>query len=203
MTGKELAKYRKAAHLTQDEFAERIGINRGSLSRIEGSEDPVSKSIMHRISLAFQPGREITNPKYLINYYDIEATAMPMEIFHENPPTPSAKLDLPGFAGCDFAINVSGHSMYPTVESGSMIICKKIYDKSIILYGEVYFLVTNDYRMVKRLKKSKRAGYVIASSDNHNGHDSQSGKTYEDVEIPIDKIVHLYLVKGSIKRHNL
>jgi transcriptional regulator with XRE-family HTH domain len=80
MTGKDLAKYRKAARLTQEEFAERIGLNRGSLSRIEGSEDPVSKSIMHRINLAFQPGRERSDSKYLINYYDIEATATPMEI---------------------------------------------------------------------------------------------------------------------------
>ncbi len=203
MTGKDLAKYRKAARLTQEEFAERIGLNRGSLSRIEGSEDPVSKSIMHRINLAFQPGRERSDSKYLINYYDIEATATPMEIFNDQTTVPSLKLDLPGFAGCDFAINVAGHSMYPSIESGSMILCKKVHDKSIILYGEVYFIVTDDYRMVKRLKKSRRTGWVIASSDNHNGHDSQSGKTYDDVEIPIDKIVHLYLVKGSIKRHQI
>ena len=203
MTGKELAKYRKDAHLSQGEFAERIGINRASLSRIEGSNDPVSKSVMHRISLAFNAQKPEQEAKYLINYYDIEATATPMEIFNDQTTIPSAKLDLPGFAGCDFAINVAGSSMYPTIESGSMILCKKVYDKSIILYGEVYFIVTEDYRMVKRLRKSTKKGYVVAASDNHNGHDHPDGKTYADIEIQIDKIVHLYMVKGSIKRHQI
>ena len=202
MTGKELAKYRKDAHLTQEEFAERIGLNRASLARIESSEDPVSKSVMHRLGLAFNPPKK-EESKFLINYYDIEATATPMEIFNDQTTVPSTKLDLPGFAGCDFAINVAGSSMYPSIESGSMILCKKVNDKSIILYGEVYFIVTNDYRMVKRIRKSTKRGYVVAASDNHNGHDHPDGKTYADIEIPIDKIVHLYLVKGSIKRHNL
>lgn len=203
MTGKELAKYRKDTRLKQDEFADRLGLNRASLSRIEQSEDPVSKSVMHKLSLAFNADRTPKEGKYLINYYDIEATATPMEIFNDQTVIPSTKLDLPGFAGCDFAINVAGSSMYPSIENGSMILCKKVQDKSIILYGEVYFVVTNDYRMVKRLRKSPKKGHVVCSSDNHNGHDHPDGKTYADIDIPIDKIVHLYLVKGSIKRHQI
>jgi phage repressor protein C with HTH and peptisase S24 domain len=203
MTGKDLAKYRRDAQLTQGEFAERLGLNRASLSRIESSQDPVSKSVMHKLSLAFKPVKQSERESYLINYYDIDATATPMEIFNDQSVIPSAQLDLPGFAGCDFAINVAGSSMYPSIENGAMILCKKVMDKSIILYGEVYFVVTNDYRMVKRLRKSPRKGYVVCSSDNHNGHDHPDGKTYADIDIPIDKIVHLYLVKGSIKRHQI
>lgn len=203
MTGNELGKYRRDAHLTQGEFAERLGLNRASLSRIEGSEDLVSKSIMHRLSLAFKPVEKTDRAKFLIDYYDIDATATPMEIFNDQSVIPSAQLDLPGFVGCDFAINVAGSSMYPSIENGSMILCKKVTDKTIIMYGEVYFVVTNDYRMVKRLRKSPKKGYVVCSSDNHNGHDHPDGKTYADIEIPIDKIVHLYLVKGSIKRHQI
>ena len=202
MTGKELAKYRKDTRLTQEQFADRIGIHRTSLIRIEASDDPVSKSIIHKLNLAFK-GDSPDKSRFLINYYDIEATATPMEIFNDQTVIPSAKLDLPGFAGCDFAINVAGSSMYPSIENGSMILCKKVNDKSIILYGEVYFVVTNDYRMVKRLRKSTKKGHVVAASDNHNGHDHPDGKTYADIEIPVDKIVHLYLVKGSIKRHQI
>lgn len=139
----------------------------------------------------------------LIPYYDVDVLASPIEVFNDQTMTPTFKIDLPGFADCDFAINVAGHSMYPTIESGTMILCKRIHDKSLIIPGEIYFIVTEDYRMVKRLKKSEKKGWVIAASDNHNGHSSPDGHTYSSMEIPLDKILHIYLVKGNIKRHHI
>ena len=100
MTGKELAKYRRDARLTQGEFAERLGLNRASLSRIESSDDPVSKSVMHKLGLAFKPNETKTESKYLINYYDIDATATPMEIFNDQTIIPSAKLFPIIYIGC-------------------------------------------------------------------------------------------------------
>lgn len=202
MTGKDLAKYREETKLNQEQFAKRIGIHRTSLIRIEKSQDPVSKSIIHKLNLAFE-SNNLEKPRHLIYYYDIDATAMPLEIFSNKNVTPTAKLDLPGYAGSQIAVNIAGHSMYPTIESGSMVLCKEVEDKSIILYGEVYLIVTHDYRMVKRVKKHPKTGWIIAASDNHNGHSSESGKTYDDIELPINKILYLYLVTGSIKRHQI
>lgn len=202
MTGKELGELRKRLNYKQEEFAERLEIRRTYLSTLEQSDDKISASIQLKIENLFSSGKKTGND-YPIPYYDIEATATPIEVFTNQTTIPHTDLDLPGFAGCDFAINVAGHSMYPTIESGSMVLCKKVNDKSLILYGEVYLIVTEDYRMVKRLKKSSKKGLIIAASDNHNGHDSPDGITYGSIEIPIDKIIFLYLVKGSIKRHQL
>src|SRR5690606_23744665 len=113
---------------------------------------------------------------------------------------PAYEIDMPGFQDCDFAINVYGHSMYPTIESGMIALCRKLENKNTIMYGEIYFIVTQDFRMVKRLKKSKKPGYIIAASDNHNGHESPDGHTYAPVEIKLDEILHIYAVKGMFKR---
>jgi transcriptional regulator with XRE-family HTH domain len=199
LTNEELTRLRKDLRLTQDQMAEKLGITRSYLNRLESGKTMISDNVLLRINSLFAsaPKKE---SGYLIPYFDIDATATPMEIFNEDTNIPSTSIDLPGFAGCDFAINVSGHALYPAIESGSMIICKKITDKSIILYGEIYFIVTKDYRFVRRLKKSSKKGYVLCAADNHNGRNSSAGLTYESVEIPVDKIIHLYIVKGAIKR---
>ena len=188
MTGPELAKLRYELHMSQDQFAKRLDLSREYLSRIEKSMEPVSKKIQIRVNQIFAPVETSTVSHFLIPFYDIEATATPMDIFTKKSTIPHIDIDLPGFAGCDFAINVSGHSMYPAIESGSMILCKEINDKSLIMFGEIYLVVTEDYRMVKRLKKSHKKGFVIAASDNHNGHDTEGGKTYDNFELPINKI---------------
>jgi transcriptional regulator with XRE-family HTH domain len=139
----------------------------------------------------------------LIPFYDVQAMASTLEVFSDQTTVPSYKMDIPGFSDCDFAISVYGHSMYPTFESGTIIICKRIIHKEFIQYGECYFLVTNEYRMLKRLLKADRSGWVVAASDNHNGHSSPDGKTYGSQEIALKDILFLYLVKGSIKRHHV
>jgi transcriptional regulator with XRE-family HTH domain len=199
LTAQELIKLRKDLKMTQEQFADRLGINRSYLNTIEKEKQVISEGLVLKINSLFGSPPKVEN-KYLIPYFDIDATATPMEIFEDDTTIPFTQIDLPGYAGANFAINVSGHALYPSIESGSMVICKKITDKSIILYGEIYFIVTQDYRFVRRIKKGKRKDTVLCVADNHNGRDSPMGLTYESVEIPIEKILHLYIVKGSIKR---
>jgi transcriptional regulator with XRE-family HTH domain len=202
MTPSDLKNLRIDLRMTQEVFAERLGISRTYLAALEKGRQTVSEGLLLKIEKLFRPA-PAQEGRYLIPYYDIDATASPMEIFEENTNLPSTNMDLPGFAGCDFAINVAGHSMYPSIEAGSMILCKKITDKTIIMYGEVYFIVTKDYRMVRRLQRSQKKGWVNCVADNHNGHNSKNGLTYDNIELPMEKILHLYIVQGSIKRHQI
>lgn len=189
MTNGELYKLRNDLHMSQEAFANKIGISRSYLNRLENGKAHISENLVLKISSIFAP--HSTPSKYLIPFFDIDATATPLEIFEDNSSFSHTKLDLPGFSGADFAIKISGHALHPAIENGSMIICKKVKDKSIILFGEIYFLVTSDYRFVRRIKKSNKKGHVLLVADE---------QAYESIEIPIDKIIHLYIVKGAIKR---
>jgi phage repressor protein C with HTH and peptisase S24 domain len=202
--------------MTGEKFAKLLGISYSYLTKLETGALPlsakVSKNLAKKLKLAglLTETNQVNEPliKYAIPkpvttqipYFDVDVMATPIEVFNDQTTRPSYQIDMPGFQDCDFAINVFGHSMYPTIESGMIAICKKISDKTLILYGEIYFIVTDDFRMVKRILKGDRKGYIIAASDNHNGHSSPDGKTYAPVEIPIEKIRHLYVVKGIFKR---
>lgn len=204
MKGVDLAKLRKQMMLTQEEFAKRLNVSRAHLARLETQDGTLPMKFARKVQEVFhtQPDTQKGEKKFLIPFYNVELTSTPMLLFTDPHSLPSTEIDLPGYAGSSFAINMAGNSMYPVIESGSMIIVKEITDKSIILYGEIYLVVTKDYRMVKRLRKSKKHGWVIAASENRNGLES-NGETYADIEIPINKIEFLYLVQGSIKRHQI
>src|SRR5687768_3807396 len=55
-----------------------------------------------------------TDDAAIIPFYDVDVMASPIEVFSDQTTTPTFQMSLPGFADCDFAINVHGSSMYPT-----------------------------------------------------------------------------------------
>lgn len=46
---------------------------------------------------------------------------------------------VPVYEDCDFATYTYGHSMYPVIESGCLIVCRKTQGKQMILWGEIYY----------------------------------------------------------------
>jgi transcriptional regulator with XRE-family HTH domain len=202
MTGDQLKELRQQSNLTQEELAERIGVSARWIIKLESGEKGISRDVLQKIQAVFKP-EQPARPQYLIPLFDQDLSNTTMEFFENPQEFPHVDIDLPGYRGAKFAISIAGDAMYPSISSGSLVICKEITDKSLIMYGEIYLIVTADYRIVKRVKKSNKKGYIIAVSDNHNGHSDPDGKTYANVDIPIEKIKFLYLVTGSIKRHQI
>lgn len=131
--------------------------------------------------------------------FDISATAGGIDNINQLPEVPSFRVKVPGYEDCNFGMYVFGHSMYPTIETGSLILCRKINNKQLIMYGEIYLVRTADYFMVKRLQKSTEQGCVLCTSDNYEQR-SNDFKRFEPFDLPIDTILDLYLVKGIIKK---
>lgn len=207
LSAEHLAAIKAANRLTYKELAGVMGVSIPTAQNYVIGRTPVPDEHADRLfAIVGERGIEyVAKGKDLkprtIPFFDVDVLATPIEVFNDQTTRPAYTIDMPGFQDCDFAIKVYGHSMYPTIESGMIVLCKKVVDMEIIAYGEIYLVVTADLRMVKRLLKSDKAGYVLATSDNHNGHASPDGKTYPPIEIPLVKILHLYLVKGSFKRH--
>ncbi len=131
--------------------------------------------------------------------YELTAAAGQMENISQVPEVPSFHVNVPGYEDCNFGMYVYGHSMYPTIENGSLILCRKVFDKEVIMYGEIYLLRTRDYLLVKRLQKSDRKNMVLCTSDNFEKR-SENYRRFEPFELELDKIIDLYLVKGIIKK---
>lgn len=131
--------------------------------------------------------------------YDINATAGSNENVNQLSEVPAYTVSIPGYEDCNFGMQVYGHSMYPTIESGSLILCKKVNDKQVVMYGEIYLIRTSDYLMTKRLQKAERTSHVLCTSDNFEKRHADF-KRFEPFDLERDKIIDLYLVKGIIKK---
>lgn len=127
-----------------------------------------------------------------IPYYEIEASAGPIEMFADSPEIPALKLVIPGFEDCDLALNVWGMSMSPVYDPGDVVICKRINDQRYILYGEVYLVITAEFRTIKYLRRGSKDQLIKLVSHNPE---------FDPMEIERDGILHLYLVKGKVKRN--
>lgn len=90
--------------------------------------------------------------------------------------------------------NLTGHSMEPEISNGDIIALKEV--NTPIQYlpaGEIYGIVTEEFRTVKRIRISQHPGYVILIPSNKSDE-------YCEQEIPIEMILKVYAVLGSIRK---
>ena len=84
--------------------------------------------------------------------------------------------------------------MEPELLSGDIIALKEL--NTPIQYlpaGEIYGIVTEEFRTVKRIRLSQREGYVRLIPSNKS-------EEYGEQEIPISMILNVYAVLGSIRK---
>lgn len=97
---------------------------------------------------------------------------------------------IPDFVDVDFMIRVKGSSMYPKYNSGDIIACKMIQDRSFFQWGRVFVIHHKEQgTMVKRLFPADGED-VECKSDNAN---------YPPFKISLTEITNIALVKGVIR----
>ncbi|MDE6448959.1 MAG: S24 family peptidase, partial [Muribaculaceae bacterium] len=86
-------------------------------------------------------------------------------------------------------VRVSGDSMKPAISNGSFIAIRPVSATGLVFWGQIYVVVTDNYRMVKYLRRHPDPAYVVLHSDNPD---------YDDIEMPRDEIQALYIVETVI-----
>lgn len=96
----------------------------------------------------------------------------------------------PGVVWC----NITGHSMEPELSNGDYIALKEMTDPVQYLpYGEIYAIVTESYRTVKRIGKADQKDFIRLIPTNKSPE-------YSAQDIPISMIQKVYAVLGSMHR---
>lgn len=96
----------------------------------------------------------------------------------------------PGVVWC----NITGHSMEPELSNGDYIALKEMTDPvQYLLYGEIYAIVTESYRTVKRIGKAEQKDFIRLIPTNKSPE-------YSPQDIPISMIQKVYAVLGSMHR---
>ena len=201
--------------LTAQQFELRVGLSNGAASKMG---DGTRRSTLDKISNAFpnvninwlltgegsmlkteddQPEPKVSlNPAVGRPYYDVDFLGGYGELFNDGPSAPLYNIDFPpynkdGVTWC----NITGHSMEPRINSGDIIALKEIVGwQDYIIYGEIYAIVTsNDMRTIKIIRKSKQPDHLRLVPINTTDFDEQ--------DIPIKIITHLYKVLCSVSRY--
>lgn len=90
--------------------------------------------------------------------------------------------------------NLTGHSMEPELSNGDFIAMKEMTTPiSYLPFGEIYGIVTDDYRTIKRMSKSDKEGFIRLIPTNKSPE-------YCEQDIPITMIRKVFAVLGSMHR---
>lgn len=127
-----------------------------------------------------------------VPYYAVDFLAGFDLVINDQTAVPDGFISFPHIRGAQAWVDISGKSMSPLIDPGDVIAIKHVEDwQTNILYGEVYALVTEQYRTVKRIRKSDREGWIRLVPENPD---------YDPQDIPVTSVVALYQVLGCAKK---
>lgn len=92
-------------------------------------------------------------------------------------------------------VSATGESMTPIVKDGDKIVLKELMSWDLLYYGQIYIVVTEDFRMMKYIHKHPTdSTKVVLKSEN---------KHYDDIELPKKLILKLFIVENILSIKNM
>ena len=195
----------------QQDFVERIGSDKTTVSQILNGKKEISKQfvcklidgfpILNKEWLLSGEGEMLKDEKLaIINYehrgvpyYDVDFIAGFDLVVNDKTINPTYFIDFMQYNRADKWINITGRSMEPLISHGDIIAIKDIHDwDTYILYGEIYAIVTDEYRTVKKVRKSKKGDDFIKLVPMNDEFDEQ--------DIPKAIVRKVFQVLGSAKK---
>ena len=208
---------REALNLNQAELASQLEIQKSLISEYENEKKEPSKAVItalmkkfnvnanwlltgegsvfvddNRLTCKSEEQNDLVVEETRIPFYDIDVMAHISEFLDFSDETPAGMLVIPGFRDCLACFPVYGESMEPKISNGDVIAVSKATSCEQILWGEIYLVITDAWRVVKTVHPGKTEEYIILRSINP----AFAGDT------PVNKkdLRALYLVRGVVSR---
>lgn len=124
-------------------------------------------------------------------YYDVDFLGGFDDVFNDQTALPMHNIIIQGFERVQLWCNVSGHSMEPQINHGDIIGLRECTVNDI-QYGEVYAVVLDSLRTIKKIRKASDPAMLRYIPINTEDFDEQ--------EFAINRIIKVYEVIGSISK---
>ena len=127
-------------------------------------------------------------------YYDVDFIGGFDLVTNNQTIEPTFFIDFMPYNDVDCWVNVTGKSMSPFISHGDIVALKKVENwREFLLFGEIYAVVTNEFRTIKIIGKSEIVKHfkLIPYS---------KSPEFSEQDLPIKLINHIYRVKGSLKK---
>ena len=193
----------------QQDFVERIGYDKSSVSLILNGKRPVSKQFVYSITEAFpfvsgswiedESGPMIVaDPAVVDNekgvpYFDVDFVGGFDLQQKGRSLAASYYVNFLPYNIADLWVNVTGRSMEPLISHGDLVALRRLPDwQTFILYGEVYAIVTDLYQTIKKVRRSTVGpDHLLLVPANPD---------FDEQDIPLNIIRDIYQVIGASKR---
>ena len=208
----ELRRYLTNLGLTQDEIAKRFGVTKQAINSLLTGRKPFGKqnAIKWANEFGLNAAWLLTGEGEMIKgstetvvevaehgtpVYDIDATcgdlSRPIVFTDEHI---IGHVNLPNVSQNSIIIRANGDSMEPHIHDGDWIAVREVANLNVLYYGQVYLIITNEYRLLKYLRRDEddEQHYIILRSDNPN---------YDDIRLPKADIKHLFIVENILSLH--
>lgn len=135
----------------------------------------------------------INNDRRGVPFYNVDFIGGFDLVENNQTTSPAYYIDFAEYNNADMWINVTGKSMEPTLWHGDKISVKELNDwNTYLLYGEIYAIVTDEYRTVKIIRKSSLGDDYIRLIPINPDFDEQ--------DIPKTIVKRVFTVLGSAKK---
>ena len=203
-----LKEFIKLIGIGQKAFAQSVGLSDGYVNAISKSIQP---DTLHRISMQYPTlniewlitgvGEMLKNsdpekPKPNLDgvgvpYYNVDFINGYDVIMNDQTVNPEFFINFPLYNNATCWVNASGKSMEPLITPGDIIAIRKLNDwQTYLLPGEVYAIVTTEYRTIKRILE-KDADTLILVPENPD---------FGRKEIPKSIVLEVFQVLGCVKK---
>ena len=195
----------------QQDFVERIGSDKSTVSQILNGRLQSNKQFVCKVSEAFNVISEnwlidgvgemlkstseptINHNASGVPYYDVDFIGGYDLVINDKTTIPAYYIDFQQYNKADHWVNITGHSMEPLISHGDMIAIRRLEDwRTYLLPGEIYVIVTEEYRTVKKVRTSKKGDDYFRLVPLNDEFDEQ--------DIPKSIIDKVYQVLGAAKK---
>jgi SOS-response transcriptional repressor LexA len=167
----------------------------GNIGRISGGRNTYNVGKGHSGGgIPPEPDTYSANQKGVgVPYFDVDFTMGFDLIENDQTINPEYHIDFPQYNSADCWVNATGKSMSPLIDHGDKIALKRVIDwTDNILYGEIYAIVTDDYRTIKKVRRSLKG-------DEYLRFIPENIADYDEQDVHKQTIQSVYRVLGCAK----
>lgn len=193
-------------NLSQEDFSLKTGLPQSNLSAILNNKRALGDKAINKYIVPFFPELNkiwlLTGEGEMLNKADdnensndkegMEVLLLPvsaeggrLDNFSTQVLAEDCETIISPIKGVDFAMTVTGDSMFPEYPSGSRVLVKKINEKAFIDWGRVYVLDTCNGTVIKKIMPSEYEGKIRCESINPE---------YPPFEVCFDDVFGMYRV---------
>lgn len=172
-----------------DVLTEFFGVSEQEILYSNLTSEPSGKEVRKTVQAPVRNGR------HAIPFFDTIAVGGTDVLADQTAVREPSEMIYPGtfLSTATGSLRIYGHSMFPKYPAGC-IVAYRDADKDVIIWGEDYVIELSDRRIIKRLERSKKEGFVSAVSYNKSDE-----YPYEPIDIPLSKVKRLYMVVGKVE----